>query len=48
MELNELKLTFSENWEKINIINEGIFMMINNWFKICNYYSHCERNMKYI
>lgn len=30
MELNELKLTFSENWEKINIINEGIFMMINN------------------
>lgn len=30
MELNELKLTFSENWEKINVINEGIFMMINN------------------
>lgn len=30
MELNELKLTFSKDWEKINIINEGIFMMINN------------------
>ena len=25
--VNEPKLTFSENWGKINIINEGIFMM---------------------